>query len=73
MEEQQQQSKGVLLAIAIVLLWLAGLSFFIAFEGSTILGEQVPADSSGGASWIQAAIEGLKRKAQQRQEAGETT
>lgn len=31
-------TKGVLLAIAILLLWLAGLSFFIAFEGSKILG-----------------------------------
>ena len=32
-------TKGVLLAIAILLLWLAGLSFFIAFEGSKILGQ----------------------------------
>lgn len=31
-------TKGVLLAIAILLLWLAGLAFFIAFEGSKILG-----------------------------------
>ena len=35
-------SKGVLLALAIVLLWLAGLGFFIAFEGSKILGGKMP-------------------------------
>lgn len=31
-------NRGVLLAIAIILLWLAGLCFFIAFEGSKLLG-----------------------------------
>jgi hypothetical protein len=36
-------SKGALLALGIVLLWLAGLAFYIAFEGTKLVG-------SGGSS-----------------------
>jgi hypothetical protein len=32
---QGDVSKGVLLAIAIILLWLAGVSFWVAFTGAT--------------------------------------
>lgn len=32
---QADVSKGVLLAIAIILLWLAGVAFWVAFTGST--------------------------------------
>jgi len=63
-------SNGVLLAIAIVLLWLAGIALFIAFEGASILGEAVPASGSGGSSYLKAAVAGLTRKAQQQQETG---
>ena len=38
--EGREHSKGVLLAIAIILLWLASFAFFIAFEGQQLLGEQ---------------------------------
>jgi len=48
--------KGVLLAIAIVLLWLAGLAFFIALEGSKLLGEQ--ATQTGG-GFFKAIVSGL--------------
>lgn len=54
-------SKGVRLAIAIVLLWLACFAFFIAFEGSKLLGEQ--ADLTGG-GLLKAMIGGLAAKAQ---------
>lgn len=37
-----ENSKGVLLVIAILLLWLAGLCFFIAFEGSELLRSDSP-------------------------------
>lgn len=56
---QAGQSKGTMLAIAILLFWLAGVLFFIAFEGSGILGENPPANSKGGASWFKAALGGL--------------
>ena len=56
-----EHSRGVLLAIAIVLLWLAAFAFFIAFEGSQLLGEQ--ADTSGG-GLIKAMVSGLATKAQ---------
>lgn len=56
---QAGQSKGTMLAIAILLFWLAGVCFFIAFESSGILGENPPTDSKGGASWFKAALGGL--------------
>lgn len=56
---QASQSKGTMLAIAILLFWLAGVLFFIAFEGSGILGENPPANSKGGVSWFKAAMGGL--------------
>lgn len=46
---QDAQKKGVLLAMAIILLWLAGFAFFIAFEGSKLLGEV--ADPNGAGLW----------------------
>ncbi len=50
-------SKSVLLAIAIILLWLAGLGFFIAFEGSKVLGGKAPKTKTAADS----LIEGLSR------------
>ena len=54
--------KGVLLAIAIVLLWLAGLAFFVALEGSKLLGEQ--ATQTGG-GFFKAIMSGLANIVQQ--------
>jgi hypothetical protein len=51
--------KGVLLAIAIILLWLAGVAFFIAFEGSKILTESSGTDSS---SMLRTMINALGQK-----------
>lgn len=51
--------KGVLLAIAIVLLWLAGFCFFIAFEGSKLLTES---SGGGSASMLRSIVNGLAQK-----------
>jgi len=56
-----EHSKGVMLAIAIVLLWLAAFAFFIAFEGSTLLGEQA---STTGGGLLKAMVTGLAAKTQ---------
>lgn len=60
-------SKGVLLAIGIILLWLAGFCFFIALEGATLLGEQ--SDTSGG-GLLRAMISGLATKAAAQEQQG---
>ena len=54
-------SRGVLLALAILLLWLAGLAFYIAFEGSKILGGK----ASGSEAQITQLAGGLTTLAQQ--------
>lgn len=59
----KQPSKGTVLAIAILLFWLAGVLFFVAFEGSGILGENAPESGSGGISWVKAIFTGLTSKA----------
>lgn len=59
----KQPSKGTVLAIAILLFWLAGVLFFVAFEGSGILGENAPESGSGGVSWVKAIFTGLTSKA----------
>lgn len=59
----KQPSKGTVLAIAILLFWLAGVLFFVAFEGSGILGENAPESGSGGISWVKAIFSGLTSKA----------
>jgi hypothetical protein len=64
----EKASRGVLLAIAIILLWLAGLCFFIAFEGSQILGEAGPNAQGGG--FVKAIIGGLAQKAYTQEQGG---
>ncbi len=56
--------KGVLAALAIVLLMVGFIALYVAFEGSSILGETVPAKGSGGASYFKAAIQGLRNQVQ---------
>lgn len=53
-------SRGVLLALAIILLWLAGLCFFIAFEGSSLLG----GGSTGSQAEISQLVSGLQQTVQ---------
>lgn len=65
--ETGDRPSGVLLAIAIVLLWLAGVCFFVAFEGAAILGGPVPT-SGGGASWLRAITQGLTQRTQELQD-----
>lgn len=62
---------GVLLAISVVLFWLAGVCFWIAFEGSGILGQPMPAPGGGGASYFRGALAGFARTAQDLQAAGQ--
>lgn len=59
--------KGVLLAIAIIVLWLAGFCFFIALEGSQLLAEQ--ADTTGG-GLLKAILGGLAQRALSQEQAG---
>jgi hypothetical protein len=65
--EGRQASKGVLLAIAIILLWLAGLCLFIAFEGSQLLAE---ASEQTGGGFLKAMIGGLADKALKQESGG---
>lgn len=51
--------KGVTLAIGIILLWLAGLGFFIAFEGSKLLGNMGTAGGDS-ASFFGKLVAGLR-------------
>jgi hypothetical protein len=59
----RQPNKGTVLAVAILLFWLAGVLFFVAFEGSGILGENAPESGSGGISYFSAIISGLRSAA----------
>lgn len=36
---EKRAGQGVTLALGIILLWLAGLAFFVAFEGGKLLSE----------------------------------
>lgn len=58
---EEGANKGVLLAIAIVLLWLSGFCFFVAFEGSKLLSES--GGGTDGGSLLRAMIAGLAQKA----------
>jgi hypothetical protein len=66
--EGRDPSKGVLLAIAIVLLWLAGFCFFIAFEGSALLSES---SSTTGGGLLKAMVFGLAGKALKQEQGGQ--
>lgn len=60
----REPSKGTILALAILLFWLAGVLFFVAFEGANILGENVPASGQGGApSYIKGIFSWIGAKA----------
>lgn len=58
--EATGKNRGVLLALGIVLLWLAGVAFFFAFEGVKAT-EQ--ADTTGG-GLFKAMLAGMSTKAQ---------
>jgi hypothetical protein len=65
--QAREASKGVLLAIAIILLWLAGLCFFVAFEGSQLLAESA---SPTGGGLLKAMISGIAQKTLTREQQG---
>ena len=60
--QDRAAAKCVLLAIAIVLLWLAGLAFFIALEGSSFLGEQAKPTGGGFFKALVSGLNGLVQK-----------
>jgi hypothetical protein len=64
-------SKGVVLAVAIVLLWLAGVCLYVAFEGTSFLPEQLPAGPGGKPSYFLGIIQAVTRQTQQLQQQGE--
>lgn len=68
--EGPEASKGMLLALAIVLLWLAGFCFFVAFEGSKLLTES--GGGTDGASLLRAILGGLAQKAVDQEAKGGT-
>jgi hypothetical protein len=59
----REPSKGTVLALAILLFWLAGVLFFVAFEGVSLFGEQAAETGSGATSWIKTIISGIGAKA----------
>lgn len=60
-------SKGVVLAVAVLLLWLAGVCLYVAFEGTSFLPEQLPAGPGGKPSYVLGIIQAMTRQAQQLQ------
>lgn len=64
--EQHEPNRAVLLAVAIALLWLAGVAFFVALEGLQV--EQGTPTGSGILGSIMAT---LANKADQQQAANE--
>jgi hypothetical protein len=66
-------SKGVMLAIAVLLLWLAGVMFWLAFEGTSFLPDALPLDSSGKGSYFLGIVQALAQRAQSLQAAGVTS
>jgi hypothetical protein len=58
--EFRENNRGVLLALAIVLLWLAGVAFFFAFEGV----QNLQSAETTGSGLFKAMIGNLSSKAQ---------
>lgn len=59
----KQPNKGTVLAVAILLFWLAGVLFFVAFQGNTILAENAPELGSGGISYFKGILSWIGAKA----------
>ncbi len=65
-------SKGVLLAVAILLLWLAGVMLWVAFEGTSYLPARLPAGSGGKPSYALGILQALAGSVQKLQQQGMT-
>lgn len=59
MDRDERGGSAVRLALAILLLWLAGLAWFIALEGQTFLGEQKTAPT-----YLASILQEIARRAQ---------
>lgn len=69
-DDAGDRAKGVRLALAIVLLWLAGVCFWLAFEGTQILPSKLPVGPGGKPSYFLGVLQALGTQAQQLQQAG---
>ena len=67
---QDGPGSGVLAAIAIVLLWLAGVAFFVAFEGASVLGTPVALADGTGTNWFASVLAWLGKRAGAMEKAG---
>jgi hypothetical protein len=63
-------ARGVRLAVAILLLWLAGVCLWIAFEGTTILPDKLPVGPGGKPSYFLGVLQGLGSQAQKLEQQG---
>jgi hypothetical protein len=66
----QESGKGVLLAVAILLLWLAGVCLWVAFEGAAVLPVALPAGPGGKPSHLLGLLQSFTAQVQQLQDAG---
>jgi hypothetical protein len=62
--------KGVLLAVAILLVWLAGVCLWLAFEGSGGLPVSLPVGPGGKPSYVLGVLQALTRRAQALEQTG---
>lgn len=69
-DDAGDRAKGVRLALAILLLWLAGVCFWLAFEGTQILPSKMPVGPGGKPSYFLGVLQALGAQAQQLQQAG---
>jgi hypothetical protein len=63
-------SKGVLLAVAILLVWLAGVLLWLAFEGTGGLPTNLPVGPGGKPSYVLGVLQTLAGQAQKLEQTG---
>jgi hypothetical protein len=62
--------KGVLLAVAILLVWLAGVCLWLAFEGTGGLPTSLPVGPGGKPSYVLGVLQMLAGRAQELEASG---
>ncbi|HEY2089879.1 MAG TPA: hypothetical protein VGH54_28145 [Mycobacterium sp.] len=62
--------KGVLLAISILLIWLAGVLLWVAFEGTAVLPVKLPVGPDGKPSYALGVVQAVTGQAQELQRTG---
>jgi hypothetical protein len=67
---QEGGGKGVLLAVAILLIWLAGVLLWIAFEGTSVLPAKLPVGPGGKPSYFLGILQVLAGQVQDLEKTG---